>query len=425
MSGKSWVNWAGNVTYGAKQRDCPRTVAQVQELVAASARAGQRVRVVGTRHCFNGLADVDGLHLALRGLQRRAELTDNGAAVVVDGGITYADLAPVLAARSKAFANLASLPHISVAGAVATATHGSGDANRSLASAVRSLTFVAPSGGLWTVRRGEPGFENHPVHLGLFGPIVEMELDVVDAFDIATTVYEGLPFQRFVDHLDDVTAGLYSFSVAPDWSQGGKCLVFAKRAVQQATAAEVPQDLLGARAALTARHPSPGADPVAVTEQLGRPGPSYARLTHFRAEFEPSVGDEVQSEYLVPRRFAREALAELPAFADDFARLAHSMEIRSVAADDLAASPMCGRDVVAVHLTWRREVDAVMALLPSLEAALEPFEARPHWGKLSTTSAARLFELFPRLPDVDAAARRRDPEGIFRNAWADDLFGVG
>lgn len=398
----------------------PTSVEQVQDAVRSARAGGRRLRVVGTRHCFNDIADTDGVHVSLRDLPRRIEVRDDS--VVVDGGATYTEVSRVLAGHGWALANLASLPHITVAGAIATATHGSGDGQESLASAVRSLTHATASGEQHTVRRGDAGFEHYPVHLGVFGPVVEVELDTVPAFEIATTVYEGLEFDTAVEHFDDITRELYSFSLAPNWHAGGRALLFAKRVA--GGPGVVQEEMFGARAATTALHPSPGADPVAVTDQRGVAGPSHARLTHFKSEFEPSVGDEVQSEYLVPRRHARDALRQLPQFAAVFAGLAHSMEIRSVAADDLSASPFCGSDAMAIHLTWRRDPSAVLAALPQIEAALAPFDARPHWGKLYVTAPERLHELFPRLGDVDAEARRHDPDGMFRNAWSEALFGA-
>lgn len=269
------------------------------------------------------------------------------------------------------------------------------------------------------MKRGELGFEHYPIHLGLLGPVVELTLDVVPAFDVATTVYEGLEYGALVEHLDNLTRPLYSFSIAPDWSDGGRALVFAKRVA----GAEDPTELCGARAATSARHPSPGADPVAVTEQLGVPGPSAERLTHFRSDFAPSVGDEVQSEYFVSRETATDALRVLPRFAGLFARLAHSMEIRGVAADGLSASPCRDDDSLAIHLTWRREPDAVRRELPALEAALG--HPRPHWGKLYAAPPQQLREQFPGLRTVDDVARRHDPSGMFRNAWAERLLGNG
>lgn len=446
MSELPVTNWAGNVVYEAGDRVAATSVEQVQVVVRCASERGQRLRVVGTRHCFNEIADTDGVHVGLRDLPRRIKV--GADSVVIDGGATYTEVNRVLAAHGRALANLASLPHITVAGAIATATHGSGDRHPSLASAVRALTHVTADGELHTIRRGDAGFENYPVHLGLFGPVVELELDTVPAFDVATTVYEGLEFDTLVEHLDEMTSELYSFSVAPNWHDGGRALLFAKQVVGERGVDDAgragrshvggsgadepglagvltPTERFGARAATRALHPSPGADPVAVTGQFGVAGPSHERLTHFKSEFEPSVGDEVQSEYLVPRRHAREALRRLPQFAPVFARLAHSMEIRSVAADDLSASPFCGTDALAFHMTWRRDPGAVMAELPAVEKALEPFEVRPHWGKLYAMSPRRLRELFPRLADVDAEARRHDPNGLFRNAWTGILLGSG
>lgn len=417
MTETARANWAGNIVYAAAERRAPTRIEQVQQAVRDAATRGLRMRVLGTRHCFNDLADTDGVHLSLRDLPRRIEPLNDGA-VLVDGGATYTEVNRVLAQHGRALANLASLPHITVAGAVATATHGSGDAQQSLASAVRALTFVDAAGELVSKRRGEPEFENYPVHLGLFGPIISLELDTVPAFEIATTVYEGLDFAVAAEHFDELTRDLYSFSLAPDWSDGGRSLLFAKRLAGEPQ----PAELLGARAATMARHPSPGANPEAVTEQLGVAGPAPERLTHFRSEFEPSVGEEVQSEYLVPRGHAREALLALRQFADIFAEFSHSMEIRSIAADNLGASPMRGQDVVAVHVTWQRRPAAVLALLPQIEAALAGFGARPHWGKLFATSPERLAALFPGLRAVDAAARSHDPTGMFRNRWIEETF---
>lgn len=417
---ETWVtNWAGTIAYEARERYAPTSVEQVQQLVRDAAAAGRRVRVVGTRHTFNDLTDTDGVHLSLRDLPRVLRLTPEGDGVVIDGGATYTEVNRFLAQHDRALANLASLPHITVAGAIATATHGSGDAQPSLASAVRSLTHVTPTGALHTISRGEPGFERYPVHLGLFGPVVELTLDVVPAFTVATTVYEGLSYDVAVEHLDELTHDLYSFSLAPNWADGGRSLLFAKRLAGQAA----PHEWFGATAARSPRHPSPGADTAAVTEQLGAAGPSSKRLTHFRSEFEPSVGDEIQSEYLVPRRHARAALRALPDFSGVFAQLAHSMEIRTVAGDDLPASPFHAGDTLAVHVTWRRDPARVAAFLPQLESALEAFDARPHWGKAFVTSPERLRQLFPRLPEVDDEARRHDPDGVFRNRWIERVVG--
>ena len=258
------TNWAGNVVYEASERLAPTSVEQVQDAVRAARASGKRLRVVGTRHCFNAIADTDGVHVTLRDLPRRVEVTNEGSAWV-DGGITYAEANAALAEHGLALANLASLPHITIAGAIATATHGSGVTQPSLASAVRSLTHVTADGDLRIVRRGDAGFAHYPVHLGLFGPIVELELDVVPAFEIATTVYEGLDYAAAVEHFDTLVGELYSFSLAPNWQDGGRALLFAKRRGGDAA----PAEILGARPATSARHPSPGADPVAVTEQLG------------------------------------------------------------------------------------------------------------------------------------------------------------
>jgi xylitol oxidase len=155
------------------------------------------------------------------------------------------------------------------------------------------------------------------------------------------------------------------------------------------------------------------------TPQLGVVGPWHERLPHFRMEFTPSAGDELQTDYLVPRAHAWDALVAIAALRERVAPLLQVAEVRSVAADELWMSPGSGRPCVSFHFTWRPDWPAVRALLPAIEERLDPLGARPHWGKLFTVPASRLRALYPRRDAFVALARSLDPRGRFRNAFLD------
>jgi alditol oxidase len=158
-------------------------------------------------------------------------------------------------------------------------------------------------------------------------------------------------------------------------------------------------------------------DPVNCTAQLGRPGPWWDRLPHFRMGFTPSAGAEIQSEYHLPRRHALAAIEAVRGLAGAIAPLLYVSEIRTIAADGLWMSPHHERDSVALHFTWHREQQAVERVLESVEAALEPFAARPHWGKLFLSRAETIRARYERLDDFASLLERLDPRGAFRNAW--------
>jgi len=314
--------------------------------------------------------------------------------------------------QGRALSNLASLPHISVAGACVTGTHGSGDGNQSLAAAVVEIDLVTADGEVLTARRGDPDFAGTVVNLGALGMITKLVLATVPTYDLATRVYVGLGWEAMLEHLDEVLASGYSVSIAPSWAEDGTCAVFVKecRDRDQARA-----DLLGAPVSTIPLHPSPGVDPIACTQQLGVPGPWFERLPHFKLEFEPSTGHELQSEYLIPRVHAVAALDNVRGLRRDLVGLVQSTEIRSVAADDHWLSSSEGTDVVGLHFTWVPDQSAVEALLPVLERRLEPYQARPHWGKLFTTDPEQLASLYPRLRDFRDLVTRLDPSSTFGN----------
>lgn len=412
------TTWAGNLTYAAARVHEPRTVEQVQEVVAGA----RRVRALGTRHCFNTVADTTDDLVRLDGLDPAVEVDAAARTVTVAAGTRYGALARELHPRGWALHNLASLPHISVAGAVATATHGSGDRSRNLAAAVAGLDLVAADGSLRHLARGDADFPGAVVALGALGVVVRVTLDVEPAYDVAQEVHTDLAWDAVLEHLDEITGSADSVSLFTDWSGAGVRQVWRKTRVPAGASYEPRADLFGARPAPGPLHPLPGIDPVNCTQQLGVPGPWHERLPHFRLEFTPSNGDELQSEYLVPRAHAVAAIEALRGLGDLVAPLLQVAEIRTIAGDDLWLSTAEGGDRVGLHFTWLPRQAEVEAVLPRIEAALAPFGARPHWGKLFDAVGAPGADprhLYPRLDDFRALVARTDAEGKFRNAFVD------
>ncbi|MGY1608391.1 MULTISPECIES: D-arabinono-1,4-lactone oxidase [unclassified Geodermatophilus] len=419
-SGPAGTNWAGNLTYRAARLHRPTSVAEVQDVVARS----RRVKALGSRHCFNDIADTDADLVSLDGLPAdvRFDPPDGDAPGVawVAGGVQYGQLLPELARHGYALHNLASLPHITVAGATATGTHGSGNRNGSLATSVVGLDLVRSDGELVRLRHGDPDLPGAVVHLGALGVVTGVGLRVQPTFSVRNNVYLGLTWERLLADLDAVADAAYSVSVFTDWHEITQ--VWVKSRVDELEVA--PEEFLGARSATEPTHMLPGTPVENLTEQLGVPGEWHERLPHFRVGFTPSRGEELQSEYFVPRRHAGAAVGALRALAGRIAPLLMVSEIRTVAADELWLSPAYGTDVLALHFTWLPDEAAVRALLPEIEEALRPFDPRPHWGKLFTTGAAELAERYPRLGDFRALVRRLDPRGAFRNDFLDRTVGA-
>ncbi|SFI36817.1 xylitol oxidase [Paenibacillus sp. UNC496MF] len=408
-------NWAGNLAYAASNVQYPESVAQLQELTAA----GSTVKALGTRHSFNDLADTEGTHISLQKLNRVVALDRERRRVTVEGGIRYGDLCGYLHDNGFALHNLASLPHITVAGAVATATHGSGVRNGNLATAVAGLELVRADGELVSFSRDDAtgDFHGAVVGLGALGVVATLTLDLVPAFDVAQTVYEHLPLAALETRFDDVMSSAYSVSLFTDWKQAGFNQVWVKREAGESADGPSAAERAGATPAASPLHPVPGFSAENCSAQLGEPGPWHDRLPHFRMAFTPSAGEELQSEFFVPRAQAYEALSAVAELRESIAPLLYVTEVRSVAADGLWLSPSYGQDAVGIHFTWKPEWEAVRRLLPVIEERLAPFGARPHWGKLFTMAPERLRTLYAKLPEFRRLAAACDPEGKFRNAF--------
>ncbi|PPK93912.1 xylitol oxidase [Kineococcus xinjiangensis] len=413
------LNWARNLRYSARTLHRPTSLDELRRVVTTA----RHVRALGTRHCFNDVADSPGDLVTLEGLPTEVDVDSAAGTARVSGATSYGVLAQELHAHGAALATMASLPHISVAGAVATATHGSGDRARNLAAVVRAVELVGADGELRRVERGEEDFAGSVVALGALGVVTHVELDVLPTYDVRQDVYSGLSFDALVENLDAVTSAAHSVSVFTDWTGPDTSQVWLK--TRLADSADAPAELFGARPCTEPLNPVPEADVRNATQQLGMPGPWHERLPHFRFSFTPSKGEELQAEYLLPREHALEAIGALRELGPRIAPLLHVSEIRTVAADELWLSGSCGRDTVAVHFTFAQRQPEVLALLADVEAALDGLDARPHWGKLFTTPAQRLEALYPRFADFRALVARHDPGRRFANAFTDRVGVTG
>jgi xylitol oxidase len=416
-------NWAGNYTYSAARLHRPATIEQVQELVSRC----NKLRILGSRHSFNGIADCNEDLISLEQLDQVVDLDREGHTVTIEGGVRYGPLCQYLQREGYALHNLASLPHISVAGACATATHGSGNNNGNLATAVTALEFVNARGELVALSREQHSeqFQGVVVGLGGLGAVTKLTLKIKPTFDMSQKVYENLPLTQLENHFDEITSSAHSVSLFTDWQNASFNQVWLKQRVTEESAGVGSSTFFGATPAPTHRHPIISMSAENCTAQMGISGPWYERLPHFRMGFTPSSGEELQTEYLLPRQHAVAVIQAINRLCDHLAPLLQISEVRTIAADTLWLSPCYQQPCVAIHFTWIKDWPSVKQLLPLIEEQLAPFRARPHWGKLFTLSPTQVRALYERLPDFQDLLRHYDPQGKFRNTFLDSyIFGT-
>jgi xylitol oxidase len=420
-SGSKLKNWSGNIEYSTGEIYSAESLQQAQEFV----RQHRKLKVLGTRHCFNNIADSRNQFLSLKPMDKMV-LDAAARTVTVEPGVTYGKLCPYLDSKGFALHNLASLPHISIAGACSTATHGSGEKNGNLATAVSAIEMIDASGDVVTLSRAQHGevFRGAVVGLGALGAVTKVTLEVQPTYMMQQYVYENLPFSNLKEHFDAIEASAYSVSLFTDWQKSRINEVWLKVRMDQ-TKFDAPAEFFGAKRATKNLHPIAELSPENCTEQMGVPGPWYERLPHFRMGFTPSAGKELQSEYFVPREHAVEAILAVERLRDQVGPHLLISEIRTIAPDDLWMSTCYQRPSVTIHFTWKQDWPSVRKLLPILERELAPFHPRPHWGKLFTISPLQLHSAYDRLPDFIALSNKYDPTGKFRNEFLDlNIFGA-
>lgn len=416
-------NWSGHVEFSSAALLAPATVAELQSLVAHA----DRIRAIGTAHSFNDLADTTGVHVSVAGLAQDIEVDESGGSAWIPAGMRYGDAARILDSRGLAFHNMASLGHISVGGSAATGTHGSGDRNPSLSASVVGLELVTASGDVLNL--GSDGdrelLNGAVVSLGALGVVTRVGVRVQPRFEIEQFVIDSVGHDMLLERFDGIFSSAYSVSFFTTWLPSLVGQVWMKRRV--GVDAPWPDERwpeepwMGGTAADGKRHPLPGHDAVNCTDQGGMAGPWHERLPHFRLDFTPSSGDELQTEYLVPRSEAVGLLRELETMAPRIAPLLYISEIRTMCADDLWLSGASGRDTVGIHFTWHKDL-RVLELLPDLDALLGPSGGRPHWGKLYSAPRGAIAARYPRFDLFVDLADRMDPSRKFRNPTLDALL---
>jgi xylitol oxidase len=419
------TNWSGNLTYGTDNLQTPGTVNDVSQAVKSS----QKLRALGSHHSFSAIADSKYAQISL---ERLADITldEKAHTVTAGGGVTYSLLAPWLDARGYALHNLASLPHITVAGACSTATHGSGVHNGNLATAVAAIEFVAANGQVVQLSREKDAdkFRGAVVGLGAVGIVTSITLDVQPRYKVAQSVYQNLSFDELGRNIDAIFSSGYSVSLFTDWQNHHATQVWIKKrlgAGYSGDSIQWPQQFYGATLAKQKLHPITGHPAESCTDQQGVPGPWYDRLPHFRIGQTPSSGQELQTEYLVPYEHAFEAILAVEKLRDHITPHLFVTELRTIAPDHLWMSTAYEQPSLAIHFTWKPEWPAVRQVLPMIEAALKPFAPRPHWGKLFTLEPAQLEPRYARLKDFKTLVSEYDPQGKFRNEFvATNLYSV-
>jgi len=409
------TNWAGNIQFSTNQVLYPKSVAEVQVLV----QRHKQLKGLGSRHCFNQIADSEHCFLATKELNKVVALNTEARTVTVEAGIKYGELAPFLHKNGFALPNLASLPHISVAGSVITATHGSGVTNGNLATSVVSLEIVTADGNVQTLSQNKQGaiFNGMVVNLGALGIITKLTLAIEPAFMVQQNVYEKLPLTQLKNNFEKIAAAGYSVSLFTDWTDDSINQVWIKSRLGENNKQILGGEFYGAQAAVQNRHPILEMPAENCTEQMGIPGPWHERLPHFKMGFTPSSGVELQSEYFIPRQHAVEAILAVARLGKKISPHLLISEIRTIAADNFWLSPCYQQPSVAIHFTWKQDWPAVSKLLPIIEQELAPFNVRPHWGKLFTMSPQVLASRYEKLPDFINLVSQYDPYGKFRNQF--------
>ncbi|MEZ4663296.1 MAG: D-arabinono-1,4-lactone oxidase [Caldilineaceae bacterium] len=414
-------NWATNIPFQAANFHTPATIADVQEIV----RRAAKVKVVGARHCFNNIADTTGDMIWLGGMDKSVAIDAARQTATIDAGMTYVELCPILHEAGWALRNMASLPQVTVIGACATATHGSGDGNGNLSTGVSGLEMVMADGEVVTLSRAQDGdrFNGAVVALGGLGVVTKVTLDLVPAYQMQQAIYEMLPLAEVYAHFDEIMGSAYSVSLFTDWRQPAINQVWRKQLLPDGQARPMESEFFGAQAAAAQHHPVDAFDAAPCTEQRGVPGPWYERLPHFHIRSTLIGGDELQTEYFVARQHAVDALRAVERLQPQMAPFLKLTEVRSMTGDNLWLSMAYGQDTVGIHFSWYNRWPAVAPFIPVLEESLAPFQARPHWGKIFAMSPDRVRSLYPRMADFQALRQEFDPQGKFRNAYIEKYIG--
>ncbi|SFP99826.1 D-arabinono-1,4-lactone oxidase [Parafilimonas terrae] len=403
-------NWAGNITYNSNRLYNAASVNEVQDIIAKHAN----IKALGTRHCFNTIADSQHNFISLLQMNKVLHIDETSSTVTMQSGMKYGELAPLINSKGLALHNLASLPHTSVAGACITATHGSGVHNKNLSAAVTAFEFIDAEGRLHHLSKQKDGekFNGLVVNLGAAGVITSITLQAEPTYNIKQFVFEHLSFNTMKENFKTIMGAGYSVSLFTDWTNDINEVWIKQKANEQQAGMKAFFDAMPATGNL---HPIASISAEHCTEQMGVAGAWHERLPHFRMGFTPSSGEELQSEYFVADEHAVDAIMAVQKLTDKISPYLLISEIRSIAADELWLSPCYKQNSTAIHFTWKQNWPAVQKLLPLIEETLAAYNAKPHWGKLFSMTGLQLQNRYEKINAFKSLLKEYDAKGKFRN----------
>jgi len=406
------TNWATNIAFHDSLTLHPESIEELSEIL----RTHDSVKVRGTGHCFNHIADSHGTVVILDRMPSVLSIDSDAAVATAGAGLTYSQVATFLHENGWALPNLASLPHISLAGAITTGTHGSGIKNGALHTAIRAMKIMNADGSVSQISREKsPDFYAALVGLGRTGIVLSYEIDIVPTFDLYQVVYGDLAHETFINDLIPLMSSAYSVSYFTTWSKAQIGDLWVKSLELP------PHQLHGSQIRGEKSHPIPGVDPLNCTEQGGVPGPWHLRLPHFRIDATPSAGNEQQSEFFVASSDAVAAFKAISAIAPQFSEYLLVSEIRAIAADEHWLSPAYQRETIAFHFTWKN-LDTIPVVAALIEKVLTPFNYRPHFGKVFTAGSTYLESVLPKFGDFSDYVALKDPEQVFANEFTNSIL---
>jgi xylitol oxidase len=410
-------NWAGNLTFSAKEFIEIDNISKLQQVVSNS----QGVKVLATGHSFNAIGDTKYTLISLKNLSNGIEIDSQNAQALIPAGMSYADAARYLESNGWAFSNMASLGEVTIAGAISTGTHGSGSNNGVLSTSVVGLEIVLGSGELITIdESNSEEFAGFVISLGSLGVFTKIKMKIVPSFSVKQFVYENIGIQAVAENFDTVFNSAYSVSYFSNWAKNSTGQIWMKF-LDDSSSDNLSDNWLGANQAKAKQHPVKINNPDPCTDQLGISGKWLYRLPHFKLDSSPASGDEVQTEYLVDRKYVNEYIQDLRTIGDEIAPRVYATEIRTIKSDELWLSGAYQRETVGFHFTWKKS-DTLVDFLPRIEEILGKHDGRPHWAKLFSVKSDELSARYPKYSNFEALLKKYDPKKKFRNKFIDQYF---
>ncbi len=434
-----WRNWAGDECCQPAAIERPSSIAEIVAALERAAAHGQRVRVAGAGHSFSDIALTDGRLLKLDRMNRLLDVDRASGLVRVQGGITIHALNARLAAIGLALENLGDIDVQSIAGAISTATHGTGARLRNIPSQVAALTLVLADGSTLHCTEDDPELLRAArVGLGALGVLAEVTLRCVPAFRLRG-VDTPAPLEQTLERFEELALANdhFEFFVFP---HARTALTRTNNRTQEPTR---PRGRTSAYAndVLLTNHAFglccrlgrrvPGQIP-RINRLVTRMAGTSRRLDRSDRIFaSPRLVRFTEMEYALPRERTVEAVRRVLELVESRARVGghrsgfavpFPIEVRTVAADDALISTAAERDsgFVAVHMF---EGMAWQPYFRAVEQIMDELGGRPHWGKRHFQTAATLRELYPEWERFQAVRRRLDPQGRFVNAYTDRVLG--